>query len=305
MEKKKNTFVLCDPGKVNTHGFSVSLAGMDTTRFETNPVMLMGHDPERIIGRWENLREEGGRLLADAVFDTADPDGAKAAGRVERGFLKGCSMGIIVFDVAEDPTDGHIVATRTELVEGSLCAVPSDAGAVALYDEDRKMLSNDDIKLKLNIKPNNTIMDKQEKTVEQLQLELAQKDKTIADLRSEIASHEATRQNLELKLAERDKEAVEQLLTAAVTEGRISADEKESFAKLAATDFDTVKEIVGKRQAKPTASLHEMAKGKAAPGGDRQDWTYLEWMKKDPEGLRKMKTEDPERFKTLQQTLKR
>ena len=48
----------------------------------------------------------------------------------------------------------------------------------------------------------------------------------------------------------------------------------------------------------------QQPKGNAG-GDERSSWNYLDWMKKDPEGLRKIKTEDPERFKTLQQTLKK
>ena len=285
-KEKTNTFVLCDSRSVNSYGFSIDLDGMATSRFEANPVMLESHDSERLIGRWENLRIEDGRLLADAVFDLEDETAKKVAGRVERGFLKGCSVGIIIIEMEEK--DGLLVATKTELMEASICAIPADAGAVALYDENRSQMDYEDIKLKFNLN-----MDKKEKTVEQMQLEhqqqLEAKDKRITEL--------------EQKLAERDKEAVEQFLNAAVTEGRISATEKESFAKLAATDFETVKEIVGKREPRPTASLHEMTQHVTATQGDRQDWTYLDWMKKDPEGLRKMKAEDPTRFAQLQKTI--
>lgn len=290
-EKKSKTFVLCDSRSVNSYGFRIDVDGIDTARFEANPVMLDSHDPERLIGRWENIRKEDGRLLADAVFDLDDEAAKKVAGRVERGFLKGCSVGVIIRELAE--LDGTAVATRTELMEASLCAIPADAGAVALYDENRRKLNYEDIKHQLKFNIN---MDKQEKKDEQTLLEqqqqLAAKDQRIAEL--------------EQRLADRDKEAVTAFLATAVAEGRIAEAEKEGFAKLAATDFDTVKDIIAKREAKPTASLHEMARHAAAtaPADDRRNWNYLEWMKKDPEGLRKMKAEEPERFKMLQQTLK-
>lgn len=287
-KEKENakTFVLCDSRSVNSYGFRIDLGGMDTARFEANPVMLESHDSERLIGRWENLRIEDGRLLADAVFDLEDETAKKVAGRVERGFLKGCSVGIIIRDMANE---GNVpVATRTELIEASLCAIPADAGAVALYDDNRQKLNYEDIKPKFI---NN--MDKQEKTVEQMQLEhqqqLAAKDQRITEL--------------EQQLAARDKEAVESFLSSAVTDGRITEAEKEGFAKLAATNFDTVKEIVGQREAKPSASLHAMAQHATSDNGGRQDWNYLEWMKNDPEGLRRMKTENPARFEQLKQTL--
>ena len=165
-EKKSKTFVLCDSRSVNSYGFRIDVDGIDTARFEANPVMLDSHDPERLIGRWENIRKEDGRLLADAVFDLDDEAAKKVAGRVERGFLKGCSVGVIIRELAD--VDGTAMATRTELMEASLCAIPADAGAVALYDENRRKLNYEDIKHQLKFNIN---MDKQEKKDEQTLLE--------------------------------------------------------------------------------------------------------------------------------------
>lgn len=66
--------ILSDSSKENSKGFRIDLATLNTERFKTNPVMLYQHDPERIIGRWENLRIEGQLLKADAIFDTADEE---------------------------------------------------------------------------------------------------------------------------------------------------------------------------------------------------------------------------------------
>lgn len=32
---------------------------------------------------------------------------------------------------------------------------------------------------------------------------------------------------------------------------------------------------------------------------DRQNWTHLRWLKEDPEGLAKIKAENPEVFETI------
>ena len=48
-------------------------SGADLSVFENNPVMLLNHDDWDLpIGRWENIRIEGTRILADAVFDEDD-----------------------------------------------------------------------------------------------------------------------------------------------------------------------------------------------------------------------------------------
>lgn len=133
------TFVLIDSSRENSHGFRIDLRGLDTSRFETNPVMLYAHDDTTVVGKWENLRTDGIRLMAEANFDTESEKGAEVAGQVERGYLKGCSVGIMVHEMAN--IDGTQTATRSELFEASVCPIPSDPGAVRLYATDRTPLT--------------------------------------------------------------------------------------------------------------------------------------------------------------------
>ena len=44
-------------------------------------------------------------------------------------------------------------------------------------------------------------------------------------------------------------------------------------------------------------SCHKIA-GNVIPA-DRQNWTHLRWLKEDPEGLAKIKAENPEVFETI------
>ena len=44
--------------------------------------------------------------------------------------------------------------------------------------------------------------------------------------------------------------------------------------------------------------------GKTAIADERKDWTYLKWAKEDPEGLKKMKAEDPEAFEELKKHIR-
>lgn len=83
---KKHTFVVSDES-VNSYGFAVLTAGIDTSRFEKNPVMYYMHDREKgVVGRWENIRKDGKRLLADAVFDDSTELSKQVRGQVEKGF---------------------------------------------------------------------------------------------------------------------------------------------------------------------------------------------------------------------------
>ncbi len=288
MAKETNrTFVMCDSSKKNTYGFRIDLTGMDMNRFTSNPVMLYRHNSEDLIGRWENIRIEDGKLKADPVFDMEDEVAKKVSGRVERGFMRGCSVGIIIYDLKE--TGKEIVATKTELLEASICAIPADAGAVVLYDENRKQLTFEEVKLQFNY--NNTKkQNMEEKEKKELEQSIAEKDREIAELKASIS--------------ETKKMAVVAFLDAAVKDGKITEKEKPAFEKLAAADFDSVKNIIDSRETKASGSLRELQAqaGAAIPSG-RENWTYLEWMKKDSEGLKRMKIENPNEFERLKKTL--
>lgn len=148
MSDKKRKFILSDSQSINSHGFRVHIEGGDLARFMVNPVMLYEHNIERVIGKWVDIERVNGKLLATPVFDTDDDEAAKIAGKVERGFLNGASIGIRILKL--EVIDDEYVATEWELLEVSIVSIPSDAGAVRLYNEKRECLSFDAIKLSMN-----------------------------------------------------------------------------------------------------------------------------------------------------------
>ena len=64
--------VLCDSNTINSYGFRTDVDGIDLTRFKKNPVMLYNHNPLQVIGRWEHITADGGKLTAEPVFDMDD-----------------------------------------------------------------------------------------------------------------------------------------------------------------------------------------------------------------------------------------
>ena len=89
----KKTFILHDE-TVNTYGFRMLTSGANLEEFRKNPVMLLNHDDWKMpIGRWENIRIEGTQILADAVFDEADPRAVEVQKKVDTDFLRMASIG--------------------------------------------------------------------------------------------------------------------------------------------------------------------------------------------------------------------
>ena len=281
------TFVLCDSNTINSYGFRIRLEGMNLDRFLSNPVMLYQHDKFSVIGRWENVHIEDGRLLADAKFDSEDELARQVEGKVERGFLKGCSVGILINDMT---LIGDVYeATATELMEASIVSIPSDAGAIRLMDENHNPVDFKTVKLSFEQHLNLNKMEKEQTPkVAELEATITEKDKRIAELEAEAA--------------EREKQQRESYLAAKVEDGTITEQERTHFAKLAEADFDSVKALLDSRPEQKRTSLanlaHEAKHDTAT--ADRSNWSYLEWAKKDPAGLQRMRTENPKEFERLQ-----
>ena len=329
---------------INSYGFWVVTDGIDLSAFLKNPVMLWNHnrdghgtvDAQLPIGYWKDLRIENGVLTGEPVFDEKDPFAMKVKQKLESGILNACSMGFVPLEWSDDLEmlkEGQKVATvtRCRLMEISICDIPSNANAtVVLYDENTNQIN-------LSTLPtagtqlatmNNQHLNNNDMTLKEIALKLGLDENAspqaiadaIANLKSENASYEATMQNLEQEngllkeenktLKEHEKagneakkaEAV-RLLDDAVKTGRIDAKARPQFEKLFELDHEAAKAALAEMPERKPLTV-QPPKGNAG-GDERLSWNYLDWMKKDPEGLRKMKTEDPERFKTLQQSLKR
>ncbi len=312
-------FTLSDSATINSHGFRIDLEGMDLTRFRQNPVMLYAHNPERIVGRWENVAIADGRLTADAVFDTDDSEVVNIMGKVKRKFLRGCSVGIIVNEMRE--IDGIPTAVRSELLEASICAIPADRNAVALYNDNSERLSLDEIRLMFNLKSDTMETETKDTKQEQLQevqaVETAQSDAAVEVSQSEqlmlLTTENETltlqleRTNADLKeahnrIAELEQQAeqyrkndIKHYLSDAANAGKIDASEIGLYEKLADADYDTVRAIIDARQPKPHVTLSSLM-----THGNNTDTKAVIWDELDQKGkLSELKATDFERFKEM------
>ena len=108
------------------------------------------------------------RAIGKAVYDEEDTLGAKCKRQAKKGFLKGCSPGIIInaVELRTLPNgEERVTVTDWELCEVSLVSVPSNRNALRLYTKQGDIIPDDRVKLSvealLNInKPNNNEMDK-------------------------------------------------------------------------------------------------------------------------------------------------
>ena len=255
------TFVLSDQNNINCYGFRVLLSGGDFNRFKRNPVMLLQHDQDRVIGYWENMRlaNDKSQLLADPVFDNNDPIGQETERKVNDGFLRGCSIGLRILEMQENGTE--MVATKWELVEASIVAIPADAGAVRLYDNDYKRLELDAAKafvLTFNQNKNNM--------PEQIEQQLQAANERMQQLEAQV-------QNLSQQLEQMTglQQQVQQLQ----------------------------QQLAEKPQHKTTSLAATLHHGAEPGNNERTGWSFLKWAKEDPEGLALMKAERPQEYEAL------
>lgn len=301
-------FILSDGKSTNSKGYRVAVAGIRMERFAANPVMLKEHNPDLVIGRWENWMKENNQLKAEPVFDKDDVDGKEVARKVDNNFLRCASIGIIPLKL--EYIDDEFVMTECELVEASIVSIPSDAGAVRLYNEKLEELSFDQVKINFNFSNNNqksiqmaeVVFKLSHKTVESLKLDA---DYTPKDVELAVAEKDREIETLNAKLKAVEKQAQTDYLNNAVKAGKISETERLSFEKMAEKGcFDDVKSMIDAKAESATETLADKVQKTNLSAG-RETWDYLKWMKEDPKGLAKIRQENPKEFERLQLTIKK
>lgn len=292
--------VLCDSETINSYGFKTDVKGINLSRFEKNPVMLYQHNPNMVIGRWEDIKIEGGQLSATPVFDMEDPEAAEIARKVEQGFIKGCSMGIVIKQMTR--TKGIDTASESVLLEASIVSIPADENALVVYDSEDKQnqLSINDFnklfyimekKEKPELQPDNSEIALSQRNME-LQAQVDEQTDTIKALNAKI-------DELKRDLAERDYREAEAFVDKAIADGKITEEVKSealsfylSFPKETEKLFGAIKAQTAEPEAQNQVSLASMLK-KPAPAS--ATWDELDRADK----LRTLKAENIEEFKRL------
>lgn len=251
-------FVLNDENKVNQFGFRVLNAGIDLSRLRANPVILDMHtnDTKNVIGRWKNIQIEGHLLTADAEFDMEDEYAAKIAGKVERGFLKGVSLGLnpISSDNFKTQADSTFALEKCEAMEASIVALPNNANALKLYAVTggvEKILETSEIQLMLSPEPKfkNQNMIKLTASAlialgmnaEQSEVSEDKLSEAILHLKANYDAEKAKVTAFEQKEKDTQIQLSSQMVDTAIKEGKIEATQRQTFIDLAAQNFDLTK----------------------------------------------------------------
>lgn len=285
---KKTRFILNNDASKNSYGFRILTKGINLSRFKQNPVMLDQHynSNSGVIGRWLDVSASENELSAEPEFDTDDENAVKISGKVEKGLIKGCSMGISFNRDDLKVIDGVLTLTKCELLEASIVAIPSNPKALKLTCDGKLLTETEAQELCLSITSETedfTPTNQEENNMKLSLLTLSvlaslgieKETLTGADVDKAILSLSTKNEDLTKQLAlEKDKVeaytkketeakklAADQMVDLAVKAGKITADKADSFKTLAAENFDLAKSTLDAIPAKKNFSAELIDKG--------------------------------------------
>lgn len=292
------------------HGLAFDMQGARMERFTANPVMLYMHNRGVVIGKWNDLKADELGYLATPEFDEEDELGKNVSRKVEKGFLKACSLGVIVHKA--EMVGDVATATDWEPYEGSIVDAGSNAHALLLYSTGGDVIKDTEKhiqNLTLNImsiekKPDAvvTVVDLKGIALAAGLAEDATETSVVAKV-SELTSQNAT---LSAKVtamelaAETQKTAdIKSLLDSAVAAKKINATQRAHYETLAATNFVAVKDIVDSLPIPVDLAAFAKQGAAAVATVDTVDLA-AEWDKLDKTNkLELVAKNDPEKYKKL------
>lgn len=314
--------VIISTSGLNCYGGRVLTSGIDLTQFQKNPLLLWMHrrsfDRDAMpIGRIDNLRTDGDRLIGTPVFDQNDEFAKKIESKWENGFLRMASAGIEIIETSDAPE--HLLQgqtrrtiTRCRLEEVSIVDMGGNDESLQLYDRSGKVLKlaagedNDALPLLAPEKkddPSGTAPDgKADNQTNKLTQSMNKEILQLLGL-SETATEQEAVGALRLLKEKADKVETLQLasITAvvdgAIAEKRITADKKEHFVNIGkAAGIDSLRTTLSLMQPvrKPTEVIHQTD----APRDDEPK-TYAKLSDVPANQLEKLREERPQDYERL------
>lgn len=306
---------------VNCYGTRVLTSGIDLSQYERNPVLLWMHrrawnGKDMPIGRIENLRVDGDKLIGTPVFDRADDFAKQIESKWENGFLRMASAALEPTETSSDPSlvmpgQTRETVTRCKLIEVSIVDIGGNDEALQLYGGEKllKLAAGEESPalplLKMAAEPEteeqseNKQIQLQTMNKEQLQLLGLPEDATDEQITAALNLMKTKADSVEnMRLA-----AVTQAVDQAIAERKIVAGQRDHFIKLGKSAgvemlADTFKAMLP--QQKPTDAI-ELGKGSApTPGAGKEAPKSYTKLSEVPEAeLLALRKEQPQEYMRL------
>lgn len=306
-------FIASDESVKNSYGFYVLTSGIDyQSRFAENPVCLNNHsnDTKDVLGSWGDIAVEDGKLKMRPEFDTEDVAGKEVVRKVLAGKIKGASIGITFEPDDMRMIDGKLMLEKCTLFEVSIVAVPSNAGAIALFKADGQEYTENEIK-QITLSAQKTNYNPKPKSMKMIATHLSlnedaseeavlkavkEQEKELADQKAALTAKEVEYTALKAKFdalntanTARLKAELNAELTAAIKDGRI---DKSSEASIRELSHDSAMKLL-----KSLPKREKIAEQMDDAGDSLDRFRKLSWDEMDKKGLlAELKRIDPEYF---------
>lgn len=267
--------VVISTSRLNSYGFRVLTEGIELEQYEKNPILLWMHNrPFRgttnevlPLGRIENLRKDGDRLIGTPVFDVQDSFALQIKNKWEQGILKMVSAGLDVLELSDKQEDlvvgqTRMTVKRSKLVEVSVVDIGANDDALALYDDNKRITLSLGEECGIE-KLSKIVTNKKEERQDMkeiaimlgLMAEATQEEilREIAKLKKEMEGQRADYEALQKETATFKEQAVKSSVDNAVKLRKITEDKREEFEQLG-------KEIGVERLSKIFDSMHSSVK---------------------------------------------
>lgn len=310
--------VVISTSGLNSYGSRVLTSGLDTSQYCRNPVLLWMHrrgGENMPIGRMENLRVDGDRLIGTPVFDEKDEFAKKIASKWADGYLNMCSAGIEILECSTDPSlilEGQTRATATaaKLVEVSIVDIGANDEALKLYGGGKllELAAGQDCDLLplVNLKKEKTPKPEAEAQSNENTNSINMKKETLLLLGlPETATEEQVHAAVTALKSKADSAetltlaAITAQVDAAINEKRITADRKEFFINLGKTSgADALRQTLELMQPvrKPTEVIDTT---KDAPQGQQEPTTFAKLSEVPADKIGKLRKENPNEYMRL------
>jgi hypothetical protein len=303
---------------INSYGTRVLTSGIDINQYLKNPVLLYMHNRPwqgttnevGVIGRMENIRIEGDKLIGTPVFNEKNEFAKARQQEWEDGFIKMLSAGLDIIEQSEAPEhilpgQKRMTLTKTKLVEVSIVDIGANDDSLVLYHNGKQINlsagSQDLDFLNMKVENNKTNNNKNKETMEKialsLGLEAAASESDVLAKITQLKNENKEAVELRKQHEEQMNSAIEQEVRAAIACSKITADKKEHFVKLGKTmGLMALQQTLGliAVPAKPTGSINQTT---ANPGG--ADAKYKKMSEVPREELVKLRKDDPKEYARL------
>lgn len=273
--------ILIDESVVD-YGFRVLMSGYQPQSFEKNPVLLLQHgrvdqgcegvtsNKVMPLGKWNDVKVQGNKLVAFPEFDDDDPDAMKVGNKVKKGYYNAASVWLEPIELSDDDNlklPGQYGPTFTKwcIREASIVDIPNCRNAVAIrngagtkikLDEgsDARAISevNDYLKtflpkkeIQMDLKLAAVAIGLPETATEQ---EYNTKLAAIVAENKLAAQYKADKETAEAEVARLKKEASDSKITGlvdkAISDKKLAAGDRDKFIKLATADYATTEEVI-------------------------------------------------------------